>query len=72
MSDTDCCKPSMGDEDCTRHRVMIGEEPGYMVVGKTFVSITLPDENKREVQKAREVADATCNKLTEIMGGSNA
>jgi|JFJP01.1.fsa_nt_gi hypothetical protein len=58
-------------EDCKRHKIIIGKERGYLTVGSTFVSVTLPDENKQEVQKAREAADVICNKLTEIMGGSH-
>ena len=65
-------KPGIEVEDCVRHKIVIDGEAGYLTLGKTFVSVTLPDENKFEVQKARHAVDAVCNKLTDIMGGSNA
>ncbi len=56
-------------EDCIRYSTVIDGENFYFIIGKKFVSATVPDENKRETQKLRQIVNKICKELTKALGG---
>jgi len=56
-------------DPCQRRRVLIEGEHFYIVVGKNFVTATVPDENKYSSKKLRTVVTTLCKEITAAMGG---
>lgn len=54
-------------DDCKRRRVEIGGQNFYLMVGKTFVDVTVPHENRPESLPLREIVETLCREITNIM-----
>ena len=54
-------------ERCQRHKIQINGENFYLVIGKTFVCCTVPDENKAKTLLLRKIVDELCENISGIM-----
>ena len=54
-------------EDCVRKRVVIDGENFYLVVGKTFVDVTVAHENRPENLKKRLMLQTLCDEITTVL-----
>jgi len=55
------------EENCIRRLVTIHGENYYLLIGDSFVSVTVPRENSPEQVRERTVADTLCRKITALM-----
>jgi len=54
-------------QKCIRHMTTIEGENYYILLGDSFVSVTVPRENSPEQKRERNVADTLCRKITAMM-----
>jgi hypothetical protein len=54
-------------DDCKRHKVIIDDENYYLIVGKTFVEITCPFENRPENYEKRRLLNILCGEISKVM-----
>jgi hypothetical protein len=54
-------------EECVRKCVEINGENYYILVGKTFVSATVPFENRPERMEERRIVESICDAVTSVM-----
>jgi len=55
-------------EDAIRKCIKIDNENFYITVGKKFVTITIPHENRKEHEKLRQTVDSICDAITQALG----
>lgn len=55
-------------ETCIRKRIVINGENYYLIVGKDFVDVTVPQENRPDRVAERMIIDTLCAEITNIMG----
>lgn len=59
-------------QDCERHVARLRDGTQfYFMMGKNFITCTVPFENRPENEKTREIMDAFCDAVTQALGGSN-
>jgi len=57
----------MNGESCVRRRVEINGENYYLTVGRTFVTATVPHENRPDRENERLVVETLCAAISEVM-----
>lgn len=62
------CKP------CKRKRIKLDDKGNnlYVIVSKDSVDVSFADENKPEMQKAKQIADIICKESTKLLKLLNA
>lgn len=56
----------MKGEDCVRKKITINSENFYLVIGKTFLAVTVPRENRPEQSELRNVLEQVCATVNEV------
>ena len=56
-------------EKCKRKRIEIDGENFYLVVGKDFITATIPHENRPERLDLRNTVDTLCDGVSKLMKG---
>lgn len=60
----------MKGEPCIRKKRLIDGENYYIVIGETFLDVTVPRENKPEQSKVRNALEEICATVNEVRGGN--
>ena len=59
----------MKSEDCERRKVVVGKENYYLVIGKNFLHVTIPDENHPDREHERLAMEKICEEINKVRGG---
>ena len=60
-------KPIEPPEACVRKRVVISGENYYLVVGRSFVDVTVAHENRPENLEKRLMLQTLCDEITSVL-----
>ena len=54
---------------CVRKRISIEGEHFYLIIGRTFLDVTVPRENAPDQSKVRAILEQICNAVSEVREG---
>ncbi len=60
-------KPIESPEECVRKKVVIAGENYYLVVGRSFVDVTVAHENRPENLEKRLMLQTLCDEITSVL-----
>ncbi len=60
-------KPIEPPEECVRKKVVIAGENYYLVVGRSFVDVTVAHENRPENLEKRLMLQTLCDEITSVL-----
>lgn len=54
-------------EDCKRIRLTVKGQNCYMIVGKNFIDVTVPYENRPESMELRQIISEICDAASTLL-----